>query len=163
MKKLCIMMLFLVWSMVGYSKTYSIPKETVIRLVQETVIGMEKNYRKEWITLLAGTLAVETNLGQYKGASKMGITQITKVSYTHNRDLLLKDKDMTKKVVQTFKIHPRDITYSHIVKNHKLSVFFMYLHYKYQGIDIKKASTPKEAGRIWKKYYNTYKGKGTVS
>lgn len=162
MKKFLIILLMITVGVCSYSKTYNVSRDELLSLVEQTVDTMETENKEEWITLLNGTLAVETNIGQFKGNSKIGVAQMHSIAYKHNRNLLMKDKVMADKVYKFTGKRPVDITFSDVVHNHKIGIVFMYLHYKYHKIDITKASTIQGAGKLWKKYYNTYEGKGTV-
>lgn len=166
MKNLKFVLLFLLtfmMSMTSYSKNYGITSTDAIKMAVNVVPHLFEENHEKWEEVLIGTLAAETRFGQFKAGSKLGIGQVTKVAHKMIKENLKKDSK-TSEVVRDLLGKPfEDFKFEELEKENMASVVAMGLYYKYRVERNKKVNIKKtSAAQIWKTYYNTVAGAGTV-
>lgn len=165
MKKVVLVLMLILISFVSEAKVkgYNIDKKEVIKLVVESnKIVFEDENQDKWNEILLGTLAAETDLGAFRRGSKHGIAQITPIAYKFIKERLAKDKETYEKLKENG-LDFKKISFNDLTDNHKASIVAMSLYYKYV-IKMKKGNiNGKSPAEVWKKYYNTYAGAGTLS
>lgn len=145
-----------------FAKNYKITKVDAIEIVHTVVPQLFEGNHTEWSDLLVGTLSVETDLGQFKAGSKLGIGQVTKIAHKFLLNELGKDKETNKKVTDLLGVEFKDINFKELEYNNKASIVATALYYKFvlerkKGFNISK----QDPAVVWKKYYNTVAGAGT--
>lgn len=164
MKKYLWMFGFLYISLSSFSaavKTYEVSQKELIQISHEIAEKLFEDNTEMWKELLIGTLAVETNLGQFKGNSPYGVAQMKNSGFQFVQGELKKRgeecevfEDLTGKSVDSMKL-------SMLEKDHRLAILYMAYYYKFLVKDKVEVDSVEEAAKIWKKYYNTKLGKGT--
>lgn len=122
------------------------------------VLGNGKNNTAK--DMLIETATAETLLGKLKDKSLkagMGLCQFDKLPFEDIKKRNLKRRDLIKKKLG---IDIELVEWEHLRYNPFLSLLFCRLFYKLIPKEIPK--TVEARASYWKKYYNTYKGKGTV-
>ena len=164
MKKIVLILMIILFSFVSEAKVkgYNIDKKEVVKLVIEANKLVFEEDLDKWNDILLGTLAAETDLGAFRGGSKHGIAQITPIAYKFIKERLAKDKETYEKLKE-YGIDFKKISFNDLTNNHKASIVAMSLYYKYV-IKMKKGNiNGKSPAEVWKKYYNTYAGAGTIN
>jgi hypothetical protein fuD12_07320 len=146
-------------------KAYKVNKEEL--LFQTKVISLEltdndKEAEKLYM-LLSGTMAVETRLGQHK-TNKMGVSQLTKVAYKeiHKQLKFKKNKKLLNKLNVIYGSDILKISYHKLEHDYRAAILYTAAYYEIRGVKIKNINNKHDAARVWKKHYNTHKGKGTI-
>jgi len=132
--------------------------EEQARLISECLNQKNAKYAT---ALLLETAAAETHLGKvwdgtvYAG---MGLCQFDRKPFYYVRS---RSKMYRKKILECFGIDINRVEWEHLRYNPFLSLLFCRLYY----LNIPKPipTTLEKRARYWKKYYNSYFGKGTVS
>ncbi len=121
-------------------------------------LGHGKN--KTAYNLIIETANAETNMGKTEDKSISnghGITQIDKIGF---EDIKARTRDKNKDMVyDSFGIDIDLVEFNDLRYNPLLSAIFTRLKYKFITEEI--PSSKKGRAQYWKKYYNTYAGKGT--
>lgn len=111
--------------------------------------------------LLIETAGAETHFGTYKDTTLfagMGITQFDALPFQDVKDRVsLKDK---KKIKDHFDIDIDLVEWEHLRYNPLLC--FIFTRLKYKKIPDAIPDTLEDRARYWKKWYNSYAGKGTI-
>lgn len=164
MKKYFWIFLFLCVSLFSFSatiKTYDVSQKELIQISHEIVEELFEENTEMWKQLLIGTLAVETNLGQFKGNSPYGVAQMRNSGFQFVQGEL-KKRGEESEVFETLTGKPVDrMKLSMLEKDHRMAILYMAYYYKFLVKDKIEDSSIDEAANIWKKYYNTRLGKGT--
>ena len=122
----------------------------------------EKN-TKDWTRLLCLTIATESNMGQLTkqiGGPARGITQVEPSTEKETLAWLSKHQPKVFEALKKLRV-PARITIHEAEYNIAYSVGLAYGVYRMRKVDPSKKSA-KELAKLYKKYYNTYKGKATV-
>lgn len=139
--------------------TYNVNKKELIREINlvNSILFNGKDV-EAWNALMVGTISAETNMGQYKGKSKLGITQITKagLGYINSR---LNDDD--KYVISLLGYDHTKVKLKDLEWDHRLAILYGSIYYKHKLNGIA-PSTENAMAKAWKKHCNTYAGAGTV-
>jgi len=126
-------------------------------IISET---LNPNNASRATVLLLATAAVETSLGKvtdktlYAG---MGLCQFDKIPFYRVRDKSMKHR---KKILKNLHIDIRLVEWEDLRYNPFLSLLFCRLYYLQVSEPI--PNLPVEMAHYWKKYYNTYLGKGKI-
>ena len=113
------------------------------------------------VPLILGTIAQETHMGTYRDRTEFnagsGLCQIDEIGF---RDIKERTKNRYKdKIYLKLGISIDKVTYEMLEYNYILSIIFCRLFYKM--IPEKIPEDLKGQAHYWKKYYNTWAGKGT--
>ena len=113
------------------------------------------------ISLLLETAAVETHAGVIKDRTiyaGMGLTQFDKLPFYN-----IKKRGMRfrKKILKCFGIDISLVKWEHLRYNPFLSLLFTRIYYLLIRESI--PQTEEKRAKYWKKYYNSYLGKGTIA
>ncbi len=111
--------------------------------------------------LILATAAAETGMGKIEDKSiyaGMGICQIDKVPFYRVRDKT--DKRVKEKIKENLGIDVDLVEWEHLRYNLFLSLLFCRLYYLL--VPKKIPHKIEDMAKYWKKYYNTYLGKGTT-
>lgn len=135
-------------------------KNEIINLADEVVevLGGGENAKR----LLLETVAAETNFGKAKDktwSSGIGLTQFDYIGFIDVKQRTpkkIKQKIKTNWGINIDRVRLDDLRY-----NPKLAMIFTRL--KYMLVPKPIPSTLQDRGKYWKKWYNTYAGKGTVA
>jgi len=125
-------------------------------------LGLDR-YIEAASQLLLGTIAVESNMGQFTrqigGGPALGICQMEPATHDDIWDnFLLYRMQLAKKVL---KIEP-DRSPESLVINPQYAVVMARLQYYRSPYPLPKANDIEGMAKMWKKVYNTPLGKGTV-
>lgn len=139
-------------------------KQTHLKgIISSVLVYLGEKNPKDWTRLLCLTIATESNMGQFTKQMKGPARGITQVEPSTEREVL----------AWLHKYHPK--TFEHLRKlrvpaklgiheaeyNMAYSIGLCYGVYRMRKVNPSKKST-KELAALYKKYYNTYKGKATV-
>ena len=135
--------------------------ETIYSIMRKLNIKEDKNFHD----LIIETCAVETDFGyivrQKKGPA-LSIYQILPSTFKHTLELIKKqDKKLYKKIMQLYD-HRYGDNYN-FVYNLPFTTAICMMYYINIVKDLENnIKTRKDRAKVWKKYYNTEGGKGTV-
>lgn len=164
MKKYVGILLFLFCSVFSFSakvKSYGVSQQELIQMSYEVAEKVFEDNHEMWKHLLVGTLAVETNLGQFKGNSIYGVAQMRNSGFQFVQKEL-KKRGEEKEVFESLAGKElNQIQLSMLEKEHRLAILYMAYYYKFLVHNQVEFNTKEGAAKIWKKYYNTYLGKGS--
>lgn len=122
-------------------------------------------YSDEFLFLLLGTAAVETNNGKYlNNPIARGLFQIEPETAKYTIDIINKlDNDTWKDILNQSMLQDKNLRYQ-LHTNLELQVVMMFLALQVKGLDMETLTLDRhDLAVIWKKYWNTWKGKGTVN
>lgn len=161
MRKVIICLILVLSSFVAEArvKSYNIDKKEVVKLVVEANKLVFEEDLEKWNEIMFGTLSAETDMGAYRGGSKHGIAQITPVAFKFIKKSVLKDEELYNKL-KAEGLDFKKLSFNDLTNNHKASVVSMSLYYKYATA--KKSIKGKSSAQVWKIFYNTSAGAGTV-
>jgi len=111
--------------------------------------------------LMMETLATETHLGEYEDTDPnngMGLPQIDHIKYI---DIIENGMEHRKSVWNKWHVDMKLVSYDALRYGGELSIIFMRLGYKRFEEQI--PSTGNGRKDYWKKWWNTYKGKGSTN
>lgn len=164
MKKYLWGFVFLFWSLSSFSaavRSYEVSQKELIQMSHEVAEKLFQDNKEMWKHLLVGTLATETNLGQFKGNSPYGVAQMRNSGFLfvqrelknrgEERDIF---EELSGKSLDSMKL-------SMLEKDHRLAIIYMAYYYKFLVAGKVEMNSIEEAARIWKQYYNTKLGAGT--
>lgn len=137
---------------------YNISKNDLMReihLVNSVIFNKDID---KWDMLMVGTVAAETNFGQYKGKSKLGITQVSSAGLGYVKSRLTEED---KFIIKIFGYDHSKIKLADMEHDVRLALVIGGLYYKHKLKDVP-PKTENDCAIAWKKYYNTSAGKGTV-
>lgn len=139
--------------------------DKIRKLVHETLKQLEPEipYSMDTENLICGTIAQESAYGKYRrqigGGPALGIPQMEPATFHSIVDDYLDYRPhIWNKIAQISNVLSPNS--NDLVDNDKLAICMCRVQYYRQ-----KEAIPKDLvgwARYWKKYYNTYKGKGTV-
>lgn len=127
--------------------------------IEKTLSFCEIPYNSQMTYLLLGTLAVESDMGQNLGNQPhdRGAFQINKQTKKYILTTLL---PKYKKAEEVIKEYQRRYENCHLILEYQIILAAIYYHSR---IDYKKLKHGVWVyAYFWKKYYNTYLGKGTT-
>mgnify|MGYP003240588303 CR=1 FL=1 len=164
MRKVIICLILVLSSFVAEArvKSYNIDKKEVVKLVVEVNKLVFEEDLEKWNEVMFGTLSAETDMGAFKGSSKHGIAQITPVAFKFIKKNILKDEKLYNKL-KAEGIDFKKIRFNNLTHNHKASVVAMSLYYKYVMQTKKISIKGKTPAQVWKIFYNTSAGAGTLN
>lgn len=162
-KKIVICFLFC-FSLLSFSskiKAYQVSQRELIHWSHEAAESIFPDSLEGWKHVLIGTLAVETNLGQFKGNSIYGVAQMRKSGFQFVQRELQKRGTERKIFEELSGRSPDTVSLKMLESDHRLSVIYMAFYYKFCDYGKLHPANKEEAANIWKKYYNTKFGTGT--
>ena len=139
-------------------------KQTHLKGIITSVLAYlgEKNI-KDWTRLLCLTIATESNMGQLTkqiGGPARGITQVEPNTEKETLAWLSKHHPKTFEALRKLRV-PAKVGIHEAEYNMAYSIGLAYGVYRMKKADPSKKSA-KELAKLYKKYYNTYKGKATI-
>ncbi len=162
MKKFFIYLVFFINTFSYCITTYDIEPNEVLSITYSVADEIFEKNIDGWKYVLVGTLSAETNLGQFKGSSKNGIAQMEKQAFEYIHSKLEKSEDEQKKIEKHTGVDFSDITFETLSENNYISIMYMAYFYKFVCYEKENPQTKEDAAKIWKEYYNTRHGKGSV-
>ena len=139
-------------------------KQTHLKGIITSVLAYlgEKNI-KDWTRLLCLTIATESNMGQLTkqiGGPARGITQVEPSTEKEALAWLSKRHPKTYEALSRLRV-PAKVGIHEAEYNMAYSIGLAYAVYRMKKADPTKKSA-KELAKLYKKHYNTYKGKATI-
>ena len=145
------------------SSTPGIYKPHLKDIITSTLAYIGEKNLLDWTKLIYLTIATESNLGKYskqlKGPAK-GITQVEPSTETTVLNWINKHNPKIYNKIKNLRVHAK-LDIHEAEYNLAYSISLAYLVYKMRNVNPKKCSTENLA-KLYKKHYNTYKGKATV-
>lgn len=143
-----------------------INKDQLVELViKPSILSIDKNALSDSaINLILGTCAQESRFGTYIAQIKgpaLGIYQMEPNTYYDIIDNYLNHREFTKRRIFSFCGYETEPSHHMLICNLRLSTIFCRIHYLRVPEKIPDANDIEGLASYWKRYYNTYKGRGT--
>ena len=164
MRKKIIVCFFLCCSILSFSarpKSYQVSQKELIHWSYEAAENVFPDSIEGWKHVLVGTLAVETNLGQFKGNSIYGVSQMRNSGFQFVQRELQRNSKERKVFEELAGRSPNTVTLKMLETDHRLSIIYMAFYYKFCAHGKAHPTDKEAAAKIWKQYYNTKFGTGT--
>ncbi|AYZ73887.1 hypothetical protein EGX98_07540 [Fusobacterium necrophorum] len=162
MRKTLILLVFLFISIFSFSaKTYQVDRQELIHWSYIVAEHIFSDDLEGWKDVLIGTLAVETNLGQFRGNSIYGVAQMRNGGFQFVQRELKKNKAERETFKKLTGKDPSAVTLKMLGIDYQLSIVYMAFYYKFYVHEKVRPENKEMAAKIWKKYYNTKFGIGT--
>ncbi|RXZ69546.1 hypothetical protein EPT53_06660 [Fusobacterium necrophorum] len=164
MRKKIVICLVFCFSLLSFSekvKGYQVSQRELIHWSHEVAESVFFDSFEGWKHVLIGTLAVETNLGQFKGNSIYGVAQMRKSGFQFVQRELQRRKREREIFEKLTGKSPDTVSLKMLESDHRLSIIYMAFYYKFCAYGKLHPTNKEEAADIWKKYYNTKFGTGT--
>lgn len=138
-------------------------KQHSIRMaVKQTLIEADLSYDDNVVNLLLGTMAVESDFGRYVkqigGGPALGVFQCEPATRRDIDEHYLKYKPELRQQLKDY-IEVDDIEF---MLSFDIQVVYAYLHYERYGAFDEINCDIMSYALVWKRYYNTRLGKGTI-
>ena len=132
-------------------------------IINSTLAYLGEKNIKDWSKLVCLTIATESNMGKYtkqlKGPAK-GITQVEPTTEKYALKWLAKHDKKMFSLLKTLRV-PANVGIHEAEYNLAYSIGLAYSVYRMKGVNPVGKST-EDLAKLYKKYYNTSKGKATV-
>ena len=158
---ICFWFCFSLFSFSAEIRGYQVSQKDLIHWSHEAAERVFPDSLEGWKHVLIGTLAVETNLGQFKGNSIYGVAQMRKSGFQFVQRELQRRETERKIFEELSGRSPATVSLKMLENDHRLSIIYMAFYYKFCAYGKLHPTNKEEAADIWKKYYNTKFGTGT--
>lgn len=132
-------------------------------IINSTLAYLGEKNINDWSKLVCLTIATESNMGKYtkqlKGPAK-GITQVEPTTEKYALKWLAKHDKKMFSLLKTLRV-PANVGIHEAEYNLAYSIGLAYSVYRMKGVNPVGKST-EDLAKLYKKYYNTSKGKATV-
>ncbi len=162
MKKSLIVSVFIFISVFSFSaRTYQVDRQELIHLSYVAAEHIFPEDVEGWKDVLIGTLAVETNLGQFRGNSIYGVAQMRNSGFQFVQRELKKNRTEREIFERLTGRDPSTVSLQMLGNDHQLSIVYMAFYYKFYVHGKIRPENKEMAAKIWKQYYNTKYGTGS--